>query len=124
MTWAPPNNRTPVSFVCINVTLPRAATVRTPLVLTFSDQTGKPLTNLSVTIGDEKFKVTVPSGKFEYVPQKEGQLTIMIERPNYQTRSVTIQVGGQLLQPILLAIGLVIAAAIAFSFYRPRPRYK
>lgn len=107
-----------------NATLPHNVNVNQQVVVMFTDKNGSPLSNLTVTIGNDKFNVTDPSGKFIYIPQSVGNLTMFVEKPNYQTRTLIVAVTKPLIQPIYIVIIfiIVVAAAIYFSIRRGRWR--
>jgi outer membrane protein assembly factor BamB len=102
----------------INVTAPPSVTVKSPFTLQFKDAGGKPLSNLSVTIEGVKYPVNDPNGLFTFIPTREGPLTLFIEKPNYQTKIVSIQVQQSLL--LYYIAGFVVLVALAIYFLRFR----
>jgi len=108
----------------INATFPKGVNVNQQIVMTFTDTSGNPLSDLYVTIGNDKFNVTDVSGKFVYIPQNEGTVTIFVEKPNYQTRTLTVAVTKPLIQPIYVVIVFIVAIAAAIYFSMKRGRWR
>ncbi len=96
----------------INVSYPSSVNVKQPIVFQFFNEQGTVITDIAVTIDGEKFKVTDPSGQFTYIPQDEGVLSVFIEKSNYQSRQLEIKVTKSLVQPIYIAVLLIVAIIV------------
>jgi outer membrane protein assembly factor BamB len=96
----------------INVSYQSSVNVNQPIILKFFTQEGTILTDLTVTIGGEKFKVSDPTGQFAYTPKSEGKFSIYIEKSGYQQRQIEINVTKPLIQPIYVLIIFIIAIAV------------
>jgi len=99
----------------INVTAPKSVTVNSAFTIQFKDAAGKPLTNISVTIEGKKYTVADPTGLFTFIPPREGPLTLFIEKPNYQTKTVSIQV--QKSYTVEIVVGFVVLVALIIYFF-------
>ncbi|MCS7109756.1 MAG: PQQ-like beta-propeller repeat protein [Candidatus Micrarchaeota archaeon] len=96
----------------IKVSYPSKVNVNQPIILKFFTHEGTVLTGLTVKIGGESFKVTDPTGQFKYIPTKEGDLIIYIEKAGYQQKQIKIEVSKPLIQPIHVIIIFIIGALI------------
>jgi outer membrane protein assembly factor BamB len=108
----------------INATFPQSVNVKQPVNILFTDSNGNPLSDLTITVGSDKYNVTDASGKFIYIPQNEGQLQLFVEKPNYKTKTITITVTKPLIQPIYVVIILVIAAGAAIYMSIRKGRWR
>jgi hypothetical protein len=108
----------------INATFPQNANVKQPINIQFTDSNGNPLSGLIVTADSEKYNVTDASGKFIYISQKEGELKLFVEKPNYRTKTITINVVKPLIQPVYVVIILIIAAGVAIYMSMRKGRWR
>ena len=108
----------------INATFPQNANVKQPVNILFIDSNGNPLSGLTVTAGSDKYNITDASGKFVYIPQSEGELKLFVEKPNYRTKTITINVTKPLIQPIHVVIILIIAAGAAIYMSIRKGRWR
>ena len=108
----------------INATFPQNVNVKQPINVLFTDSNGNPLSGLTITIGSDKYNVTDASGKFIYIPQAEGELNMFVEKPNYRTKTITINVTKPLIQPIYVVIALIAAAGVAIYMSIRKGRWR
>lgn len=99
----------------MNISYKQSVNVNQPLTLSFFNEQGTVLTGLTVTIEGEKYNVTDPSGKFTYVPTKEGKLLIYVEKFGYQPKQLEINVTKSLFQPFYILIIFIVA--VIFVIY-------
>jgi len=108
----------------INATFPQNVNIKQPINVLFTDSNGNPLSGLTVTTDSDKYNITDVSGKFIYIPQNEGELKLFVEKPNYRTKTITINVTKPLIQPIYIVIILVIAVGAAIYMSMRKGRWR
>ncbi|MCX8202388.1 MAG: PQQ-binding-like beta-propeller repeat protein [Candidatus Micrarchaeota archaeon] len=96
----------------INISYPKQVNVNQPFSIRFFTEDGAILTDLTVKVSGQTFKVTDKSGQFTYTPTTEGNLVIYIEKGGYQQRQIEIKVTKPLIQPIYVVIIFVIGIAV------------
>lgn len=96
----------------MNISYQSQVNVNQPLTLMFFNEEGTILTDVTVKIGGEIFKVTDKSGKFVYTPKSEGKLIVYVEKQGYKPTQLEINVTKPLIQPIYILIIFIVAVAV------------